>query len=70
MNLRYHPRLASGLELCMGLVRVHWELVINIERESGGPLLWVEPLTVIHRNDAIVNEDISISDGRTESDAL
>ena len=53
-----------------GLVRVHWELVINIERESGGPLLWVEPLTVIHRNDAIVNPDISISDGRTESDAL
>ncbi len=53
-----------------GLVRVHWELIVNIERKNSGPLLWVEPLTILHRKDAIVNEDISISDGRTESDAL
>ena len=26
-----------------GLVRVHWELLVNIERTDGGPLLWVEP---------------------------
>ena len=53
-----------------GLVRVHWELLINIERKNGGPLLWVEPLTVLHRKDAIINEDISISDGRSENDSL
>ena len=53
-----------------GLVRVHWELLVNIQRTNGGPLLWVEPLTVLHRDDAIVNEDISISDGRSESDSL
>ena len=53
-----------------GLVRVHWELLIHIERESGGPLLWVEPLTVLHGEDGIVNENITISDGRSESDAL
>ena len=52
------------------LVRVHWELILNIEREKGGPLLWVEPLTVTHAQGRIVNENLSISDGRTESDTL
>ena len=53
-----------------GLVRVHWEMIVHIERKTGGPLLWVEPLTVSHGSESIVNEDILISDGRTESDAL
>ena len=53
-----------------GLVRVHWEMIVHIERKTGGPLLWVEPLTVSHGSEPIVNEDILISDGRTESDAL
>lgn len=52
------------------LVRVHWELIINIERENGGPLLWVEPLTIIHGKETLVNDDLEISDGRTESDTL
>ena len=52
------------------LVRVHWELIVNIERESGGPLLWVEPLIVSHSKEQIVNNNLSISDGRTESDTL
>ena len=52
------------------LVRVHWELIVNIERKSGGPLLWVEPLVIGHANGKIVNENLSISDGRTESDTL
>ena len=52
------------------LVRVHWELIVNIERTKGGPLLWVEPLIVSHLEQAVVNEDILISDGRTESDTL
>lgn len=52
------------------LVRIHWELIVNIERQKGGPLLWVEPLTVAHSNKKIVNENLSISDGRTESDTL
>ena len=53
-----------------GLVRVHWEMIVHIERKTGGPLLWVEPLTVSHGSEPIVNEEIMISDGRTESDAL
>ena len=52
------------------LVRVHWELIVNIERKEGGPLLWVYPLVVSHRTESTVNEDIEISDGRTESDTL
>ena len=53
-----------------GLVRVHWELIVHIERQNGGPLFWVEPLTVLHPEKAVVNTNINISDGRTESDAL
>ena len=53
-----------------GLVRVHWELIVNINRQKGGPLLWVEPLTIIHGKNSIINENLSISDGRTESDTL
>ncbi len=53
-----------------GLVRVHWELIINITRKEGGPLLWVYPLVVAHRDSATVNDNIEISDGRTESDNL
>ena len=52
------------------LVRVHWELIINIKRKTGGPLLWVEPLIVEHQEIEVVNEELEISDGRTESDAL
>lgn len=52
------------------LLRVHWELIANIERTKGGPLLWVEPLIVSHHDQAVINEDILISDGRTESDTL
>jgi len=53
-----------------GLVRVHWELIVNIERKESGPLLWVYPLTVEHQNEKTVNENIVISDGRTENDIL
>ena len=52
------------------LLRIHWELIVNIERENDGPLLWVEPLCVSHHKEAIENENIVISDGRTESDTL
>ena len=38
------------------------------KRKTGGPLLWVEPLIVEHQEDEIVNEQLEISDGRTESD--
>jgi hypothetical protein len=53
-----------------GLVRVHWELIITITRKEGGPLLWVYPMVVAHRDSATDNSDIEISDGRTESDSL
>lgn len=48
------------------LIRIHWEMVIIIERENLPELLWVQPLKVKHPalfcvTDAIVNS------GRTET---
>ena len=50
-----------------GLVRVHWELIVNIHRGKGGPLLWVEPLIVDHLSETTHNNDIKIFDGRSET---
>ena len=52
------------------LIRVHWECIITFERESGGPLMWVQPLIVSHSDNEIVNPNLIIQDGRTESDIL
>ncbi|HIF46280.1 MAG TPA: hypothetical protein EYQ73_05740 [Candidatus Poseidoniales archaeon] len=52
------------------LIRVHWELVVHIRRELGGPLLWVKPLLINHQESKITNAELIISDGRTESDTL
>jgi len=48
------------------LIRIHWEMVVIIERENLSELLWVQPLKVKHPalycvTDAIVNS------GRTET---
>ena len=48
------------------LIRIHWELVIIIDRGDASELLWVQPLKVKHpalfcENEAIVNS------GRTET---
>ena len=52
------------------LVRVHWELIVRIKREKNGPLLWVLPLKVSHKNEFTENKEITINDGRTESFTL
>jgi len=52
------------------LVRVHWEMIVNIQRDKGGPLLWVEPLVVDHQKTSTINQDLQIFDGRSESDTI
>ncbi|MDP6869785.1 MAG: hypothetical protein QGI21_03315 [Candidatus Poseidoniaceae archaeon] len=52
------------------LVRVHWEAVLSIHRSTGGTLLWVLPITVKHSGKSVVNDDVTIYDGRSESDAF
>lgn len=56
--------------LYCGLIRVHWELILLIRRKKGGPLLWVSPLEVKHPDSEVVNPNLIISDGRSESDSL
>ena len=52
------------------LVRIHWEVIVQIFREKGGTLLWVMPITVEHSGEKIVNTDVTIYDGRSENDAF
>ncbi len=48
------------------LIRVHWELVIVIERNIGRTLMWVEPLNILHQNkSSVVNAEVN--SGRTET---
>lgn len=49
------------------LVRIHWELIVQIERENEGPLLWVEPLRVKHSSKHVEQKTLLVNDGRTES---
>ena len=48
------------------LIRVHWELVIVIKRESGRSLMWVEPLNVQHPK-AKSTVEANVNSGRTET---
>jgi hypothetical protein len=50
------------------LLRVHWECILRIDRKKGGPLLWVEPLSVAHCTDAVSLEILPLHDGRSEMD--
>lgn len=52
------------------LVKIHWELIIQIERANSGPLLWVEPLRVIHSSQHVEQKELMVNDGRTESDVV
>ena len=52
------------------LVKIHWEIIIQIERENEGPLLWVEPLRVKHSSKHVEQKTLIVNDGRTESDIL
>jgi hypothetical protein len=49
------------------LVKIHWEIIIQIERENEGPLLWVEPLRVKHSSKHVEQKTLIVNDGRTES---
>jgi len=52
------------------LIRVHWELIVKINREKEGPLLWVLPLEISHKNAIVNNKEITVNDGRSETFAL
>ena len=43
----YHP-----------LIAVHWEVIIRIKRDSGGPLLFVKPLLLKHDGRDCIIEDM------------
>ena len=52
------------------LLRVHWECIITFHREDCGPIMWVQPLIVSHKMKTVENPNITVSDGRAESDML
>jgi len=48
------------------LIRIHWEMVIIIQRENMSDLLWVQPLKVNHSS--LYTENIAVvNSGRTET---
>lgn len=52
------------------LIRIHWELLIRIERPKGGSLMFVEPIAVAHPTSPVQIDSLPTNDGRTESDQL
>lgn len=50
------------------MIRVHWECIVRIDRQRGGPLLWVEPLRVAHPAIDVMLDSLPVHDGRSESD--
>ena len=52
------------------LIRIHWEVIIRIEREKGGSLMYVQPLTVAHPTKPAKILSLPTNDGRTESNQL
>ena len=50
------------------LLRVHWEIILRIDRQRGGALLWVQPLKVAHSATYIPLEVLPLHDGRSELD--
>ena len=52
------------------LIRIHWEIIIRIERKKGGTLMFVEPLGVAHPSLPTSLSRLPTNDGRTESDQL
>ena len=50
------------------LLRIHWELVLRIDRQRGGALLWVQPLKVAHAAEAGTLTALPLHDGRSELD--
>jgi hypothetical protein len=47
-------------------VRIHWELILQINRISHGPLLWVLPLRVASGSGPFEMPTLNVNDGRSE----
>lgn len=47
-------------------VRIHWELIIKVNRVSHGPLLWVKPLRITNGSGPFKMPHLQINDGRSE----
>tara|TARA_B100000900_G_scaffold397053_1_gene396981 strand:+ start:374 stop:1516 length:1143 start_codon:yes stop_codon:yes gene_type:complete len=50
------------------LLRIHWEIILRIDRKRGGALLWVQPLKVAHSGTYTPLEFLPLHDGRSELD--
>ena len=48
------------------LIRVHWELVVKINRDKKTPLYWVMPLDVRHGKGPFIVPNLPVQDGRLE----
>tara|TARA_B110000305_G_scaffold74240_1_gene83292 strand:+ start:555 stop:1691 length:1137 start_codon:yes stop_codon:yes gene_type:complete len=64
------PKLNWPGTVSSPIIRIHWELIVTIQRRKGGPLLWVLPLAVRHRKEISRIESPPTNDGRTESDSI
>ena len=51
----YHP-----------LIAVHWEIIVRIQRERDGPLLFVKPLMLKHDGSDCIIEEMPTQSGRSE----
>ena len=64
------PKLDWPGTVSSKLIRIHWEIIVSIQRPKGGPLLWVLPLAVCHPRTSSHIELLPTNDGRTESDSV
>ena len=69
MELEAPPNQWPGT-VSTSLIRIHWEIIIRIERETGGSLMYVQPLTVAHPTEPAKISVLPTNDGRTESNQL
>ena len=69
LELEHPPNVWPGT-VSSSLIRIHWELIIRIERKKGGSLMFVEPLAVAHPSRPTTLTVLPTNDGRTESDQL
>lgn len=61
------PQLEWPGTVSSELIRIHWELIVRIQRSKGGPLLWVLPIAVRHPQTVSLIQDLPTNDGRAES---
>ncbi|HJL97305.1 MAG TPA: hypothetical protein QF401_04065 [Candidatus Poseidoniaceae archaeon] len=64
------PKLNWPGTVSTELIRIHWEIIVSIQRPKGGPLLWVRPLAVSHPQESSNIVVLPTNDGRTESDSV